>query len=189
MYQNQKMPTTFPQFIPPTSGPSSSPAGQDMTVYLDSAPYPEVSGGQYEPEALALLKESYAGALSELTAITAYVFQTSRMGENEAYANAALQIAIVEMMHLDMLGDAIETLGGVPSFDDGKTPWTAKNTPYPADLKSAIEGNIKAETGIIANYEKFARETTNPTVRALFERIAKDHRLHLKFFEGLQATV
>jgi len=182
------MPTTFPQFIPPTSGPTAHPTGPTMAVYVDAAPYPEVSGAP-NPETVAMLKEDYAGRDSELTAITQYVFQSGRTTDNDSYANAVLQIGIVEMMHLDMLADAIVALGGSPTFDNGKEYWAANNVNYASDLKGMIEANIQGEGAAIKSYENHAAKTTNPSVKALLARIIIDEKLHLKFFQELLATL
>lgn len=176
----------FPQFMPPTSGPTANPMGKKMVVPVDSAPYPEVTG-ERDLATVALLKEDYAGSGGEITAITQYVFQSGRVTDNDSYANGILQIAISEMMHLDMLGDAIVALGGNPSFDDGKKFWCASNVNYAMSYKDMLKANIAAETGAIASYEKHIKMTKNESVKALLSRIIEDEKLHLKFFEDLLA--
>jgi len=175
------MSDSFPQFLPVMSSESSHPKSPGMTVYVDSSPYPEVTGA-HDPETVAMLKEDYAGVHGELTAITMYVYQDGRSTENETFANSVLQIAIVEMLHLDMLGDAIVALGGSPSFDDGQNYWTANNVNYTADFKEMLRTDISAESTAIANYEKHAALTKNQSVKALLERIIEDEKLHLRFF-------
>jgi len=175
------MENSFPQFLPIHNSQTAHPKGHNMTVYIDSAPYPEVNGGP-DPETVAMLKDDYAGAKGELTAITQYVYQSGRSTDNDAFANSLLQIAIVEMTHLDMLGDAIVTLGGNPRFDDGHYYWNASNTNYASDIKEMLKANISAEKHAIESYTKHAELTKNPSVKALLERIAKDEKLHLRFF-------
>ena len=177
---------SYPQFLPVIPSHARNPEHSGMPVCVDSSPYPEVQGGR-DPRTVALLKDDYAGPKGELTAITQYVFQNGR-SENDAFANSVLQIAIVEMMHLDMLGDAIVALGGNPSFDDGQTYWCACNVNYASDLEEMLKANIAAERNAIASYEKHAALTCNESVKALLERIAKDEKLHLRFYtETLQS--
>ena len=156
------------------------PTRRSSLVLIDPAPYPEVTGSN-DPETVKMIKEDYAGSVSELSAITQYIFQNTTT-KDETFANAMLQIAIVEMTHLDMLGDAIETLGGTPSFDNGKIFWNASNVDYTQDPAGMLRANIKAESGAIASYEKHASLTKNASMSALFLRIAQDEKLHLKFF-------
>jgi bacterioferritin len=99
-----------------------------------------------------------------------------------------LQIAICEMMHLDMLGDAINALGGNASFDDGHYYWNASYTNYSSTLREMLSADISAEGTAIASYKKQISLTQNPSVKALLARIIKDEELHLQFFsEALNA--
>lgn len=182
------MNNTFPQFMPIMPEQTSNPSKSNMTVYIDSSPYPEVEGAP-NPATVALLKEDYAGVHGELTAITQYVFQNGRSTKNETFANSILQIAIIEMIHLDMLGDAIATLGGNPSFDNGQYYWNASNINYAADFREMLKADIAAERTAIANYTKHIALTNNPSVKALLMRIIKDEQLHLQFFTETLASV
>ena len=175
-----------PPVIPPVQA-NQPPRGHGgrSTLFVDPAPYPEVKnlGNDADNRAtVKMLKDDYAGADGELTAITTYVFQNIT-SEDETFANAMLQIAIVEMTHLDMLGDAIETLGGNPSFDDGEYYWNASNVDYTRTRAEQLRNNIKSEQGAIESYRAHAAATQNPTVRDFLLRIARDEQLHFKFFE------
>jgi bacterioferritin len=130
-----------------------------------------------------MLKEDYAGAVSEMTAVAQYIYQNILSTDNESFANAILQIAIVEMSHLDMLGDAILALGGNPTFGNGSVYWQPKSVNYARTLPEMLKANIEAESQAIANYESQASQTPNASVRALLERITQDEQLHLRFFQ------
>ena len=175
----ENMSNNYPQFMPVVS--KIGAGGARMTVYMDVSPYPEVKGGK-DAQAVALLKEDYAGMQGELTAVAQYVFQNGRASDNETFANSVLQIAIVEMMHLDMLGDAIVALGGEPEFDDGKYFWNAGYVNYSKGYADMLKADIAAEKTAIENYLKHAAAIKNDTVKALLERIVVDERLHLRFF-------
>jgi bacterioferritin len=129
-----------------------------------------------------MLKEDYAGAVSEMTAVSQYVYQNILSTDNESFANAILQIGIVEMSHLDMLGDAILALGGNPTFGNGSIFWQGKLVNYARTLPVMLRADIEAETQAIANYTRHSAKTTNASVRALLLRIIKDEQLHLRFF-------
>jgi bacterioferritin len=177
----------FPQFQPMMFSQAADSNGAEMTVYLDSSPYPEVTGTP-DPATVALLKDSYAGVHGELTAITMYIYQNATSANCGSFANAVLQIAICEMIHLDMLADAITTLGGIASFDDGQYYWNAGNIDYASSLREMLEADIAAERTAIDNYQKQISQTGNQSVKALLSRIVKDEALHFKFFsETLRA--
>ena len=172
------MPVTLAMSQSSANNPSS---GQGLTVYLDSEPYPTVGKGS-DPNTVRMLKEDYAGAVSEMTAVSQYVYQNILSTDNESFANAILQIGIVEMSHLDMLGDAILALGGNPTFGNGSIFWQGKLVNYARTLPEMLRADIEAETQAIANYTRHAANTTNASVRALLLRIIKDEQLHLRFF-------
>ena len=175
------MNNSFPQFMPVMPSQSENPDSSEMVVYMDSSPYPEVTG-EKDAATVAMLKEDYAGMKGELTAITLYVYQNSRIVKNESLSNSMLQIAISEMIHLDLLGDAIVALGGNPSFDNGKYYWNASYVNYTTNLKEMMKTNIASEKEAIASYEKHIALTNNESVKALLKRIIKDETLHLRFF-------
>jgi len=157
-------------------------SGQGLTVYLDSGPYPTVGQGS-DPDTVKLLKEDYAGAASEMTAVAQYTYQNILSADNDSFANAILQIAIVEMSHLDMLGDAILALGGNPTFGNGSIFWQPSSVNYSRTLPEMLMANINSESQAITNYEAHASQTANADVKALLERIVQDEQLHLRFFQ------
>lgn len=159
-------------------GPGIAP---EITVSVASTPYPTVTGGP-DPETVALLKEDYAGSISELTAVAQYIFQNISDIGNDAFSNAMLQIALVEMTHLDMIGDAIQALGGKASFDNGQYYWQAGKCNYADTMQGMLQADIESESGAISQYEKHASLTKNASVKALLHRIIMDEKLHLRFF-------
>jgi len=178
-------------YLPKPSEPLRGRSTGNFTVPFDPAPYPEVKKSHDDQDnraTVAMLKEDYAGAVSELTAITQYIFQNTT-AEDPAFANAMLQIAIAEMTHLDMLGDAIETLGGDPRYDDGRYYWNASYVDYARPRPDMLRANIKAETAAIQNYQTHAAATKNPTVRDFLLRIIRDEQLHLAFFNEQLAKI
>ena len=188
MNTKTNMPVTF---VMSQSSADSSTNAQGLTVYLDSEPYPTIDKGS-DPITVRMLKEDYAGAVSEMTAVSQYIYQNILSTGNESFASAILQIGIVEMSHLDMLGDAIMALGGNPSLGNGSIFWNGKLVNYARTLPEMLRANIEAETQAIASYERHAANTTNTSVRALLKRIIKDEQLHLRFFRetlaGLTGT-
>lgn len=154
-------------------------------VPIKSAPYPDVKTTTPDSETVQVIKKVRTGAGGELSAIAMYLYQNNRVTNDDAIANAMLQIALVEMMHLDMLGDAIQAIGGKPTFDDGKHYWSAEDVNYADDIIGMVKADIRAEGGAIAGYEWGISRARNEDVRALFRRIIADERQHLRFFKDL----
>jgi len=173
--------------------PPVVPLAQNVNVpriQLDPRPYPEVrratpaeGGAEMDASDVIRLQQDYAGRGGELSAITLYIFQNTTT-DDVAFANALLQIAITEMTHLDMLGDAIRTLGGTAEFKSSPDGyWSAANINYATDREGMLRAAIAAETGAISAYNAHAAATRNPTVRDFLLRIADDEKLHLVFFQ------
>jgi bacterioferritin len=181
--------THMPVTLAMSQSSADSPTnGQGLTVYLDSAPYPTVGKGS-DPNTVKMLKEDYAGAVSEMTAVAQYIYQNILSTDYESFANAILQIAIVEMSHLDMLGDAILALGGNPTFGNGSIFWQPSSVNYSRTLPEMLMADINSESQAIVNYESHASQTTNSDVKALLERIVQDEQLHLRFFQETLASL
>ena len=80
-------------------------------------PYPEIRVEGKNIEYAKLLMEIYAGKISEDTAIHLYIFEHLSLEKKyEYYAKILVQIAIVEMKHLNILGELIKLLGIEPEF-------------------------------------------------------------------------
>lgn len=160
-----------------------------LVVFMDPAPYLDVTG-ECDPDVVALLKQDYAGSDGELTAILGYIYQNIVTGDsNPSFSNALMMIAKVEMTHLDMLGDAIQTLGGSARFGDGRHYWQASVVNYADSIDAMLKANIDSESAAIASYEKQAEQVKNPSVSALLLRIAEDEKLHLRFFRDTLANM
>lgn len=171
--------------ISSTKSNDSPNKGAASLVSLDTTPYPDVNQALPDPETVEVIKGVRTGSGGEFTAIAQYIYQNNRITNNEAFTNAMLQIALVEMMHLDMLGDAIQALGGKPTFDDGKYYWQAGEVNYADTLVDMLKADIASEEGAIADYERAITMTQNEEVKALFRRIIEDEKQHLRFFREM----
>ncbi|MEG1499701.1 MAG: hypothetical protein RR400_01335, partial [Clostridia bacterium] len=86
-------------------------------ILKTEVPYPEIVGAIYSPETIRLLKNLYASRGGEFTAIATYFYQHIVLAPfNEEISKLFEQISMVEMMHLELLGEAIVSFGGDPTF-------------------------------------------------------------------------
>jgi rubrerythrin len=131
--------------------------------------------------------ESYKGAngCSELDTIHMYITQEAMF---EELGEMMMGIAMVEMKHLDKLGDLIMDLGGSVTGrnDTDKVKYGA--TPAEA-VRIAIEGEKSAIRGYEAILDKVAPLPPNDTTRytlALVAKLIADERFHITLFETWQ---
>lgn len=137
-----------------------------------------------------ILLEDYAGAVSELTAINLYVYQhviSEKIFKH--YADMIRSISIVEMKHLELLGETIKLLGVKPVFVSSFAPsgqlWTASYVDYTDHILDMILQDIESEKKAIAKYEEHIGLINDKYIIKLLERIIMDEKLHVKIFNQL----
>ncbi len=153
--------------------------------YCLSLPYPEVEG-KIDNGTLALLMQSYGGKGGELSAISQYMYEDILFGKDEKETTEQIKgIAICEMKHFELLGEAITTFGGEPLFSGAYRFWSGSFLNYSKDLPSLIAYNINSEENAINEYEKIISCTDNDSLKRLIGRIIMDEQLHITIFENM----
>lgn len=153
-------------------------------------PYPKVTVNRPNRKYARILLKVYAGRTSEFTATSQYVYQNILLEEeNPEVAAQILCIAVVEMRHMDMLGDVIRQLGELPRLGnyigDSFVYWTAKNVYFNTVLKNILLKNISDEKKAIADYERAIALIDDPEIDALIKRIIMDEEKHIDIFSAL----
>ncbi|NLY49389.1 MAG: bacterioferritin [Firmicutes bacterium] len=152
------------------------------------APYPEVRVAAPNPAYAQLLLEDYAGMVSELTAINQYLYHHFVLEPvNEEVAELLECISLVEMYHLELLGEAILKLGVDPRYwtlQSGNSTcyWDASFVFYGTSLCDRLTADIASEWAAIANYREHQRRINDPYVEELLERIILDELHHIQLF-------
>ncbi|MCI9279998.1 MAG: hypothetical protein HFJ02_04290 [Bacilli bacterium] len=162
-----------------------------MQVKVD-IPYPEVKVSSKNIKLAKEILSSYAGPISEDTAIHNYIFQYLIL-ENEEIKSILKEIAIVEMHHLEILGELVKKLGLTPlylSVNNDKTKWfSGEYVTYEKELKNILLDNIRNEELAIKNYEKIIIQTDDEYVKYILKRIILDEKMHIQVFMKLYSQV
>ncbi len=142
----------------------------------------EVKPGEgVEPE---WFYEVYRGTnnFSELTAINQYISQEALFDD---IGELMMGIALVEMKHMDKLGDFILALKG-----DVTQEYDTKYVAYGKSAREAVQLGVESETNTIAEYNKIVKKVKalpeNKTTVTAFQLLAKliaDEALHLSLFQ------
>ncbi len=153
----------------------------------NNKPYPKVMVERPNLEYASILLESYAGEISEDTAIHLYLYQSLI---SEECKDILLKISEVEMHHLYLLGETIALLGikpiyGIINQDKIIRLWNAGNVNYNTSLKEILEIDINAEKQAINNYQCYLKIIKDKYIIKLIERIIEDEEIHLKIFKQL----
>lgn len=135
-----------------------------------------------------MLYDNFAGEEGELTAVMQYIYEHIELKRYDNFSKILLNIAIEEMHHLDLLGDLIKKLGGIPYYiNKENSAWSGKNVKYHfTSVYEMLTYNIKSEKRAIDNYKEAIKLTQNKSVRDLLERIILDEQTHLEIFNRLR---
>lgn len=155
--------------------------------YRVSDPYPEIRVVGQNPYYAQILIDDYAGRVSETTAIMQYVhhhMQMEKLPGWQEVADLEEGISIIEMEHLEMLGETVILLGGVLRFHDSQLqPWTPLYIEYlDFDPCAQLRADIKSEYDAILNYQAHIQMIQDPYIQALLARIIKDEEHHIQLF-------
>lgn len=154
-------------------------------------PYPEIEGAVASPTTVQILKNLAFGKMGELGGILTYIFQSNIADKTDDDLGELFEeIAITEMVHLNLIMHAITLFGGTPKYENENgvffnTAWLD----YSTKLKDMLEHNIAGEQQAIANYGEAIKRVNNDSLKQLFNRIIKDEQLHLNVFTHLKDSV
>lgn len=158
--------------------------------YHAKNPYPIPRVEKENREYGYLLLQDYAGEVSEDTAIHLYFYQYFiKQNKDPELAEALKKIAIVEMHHLELLGETILLLGVDPKYRIKGTPfqqdifWNASYVNYEQRTKALLEVNMASERKAIQNYMLHRKIIKDPYIQQLLTRIIEDEEVHLKIFK------
>lgn len=152
------------------------------------SPYPEVKVEVPNVYYARLLMEDHAGLVSELSAITQYLYHHQLlMPKYRDVAELLDCIAQVEMKHMELLGEAIVKLGGRPKYGVKQTGgirwWKGEDIYYGYDLCDMLSADIEGEKEAIAQYQKHIEMIDDRFIKKLLARIIEDEREHIRLLK------
>ncbi|MCI8292167.1 MAG: rubrerythrin family protein [Hespellia sp.] len=154
-------------------------------------PYPPIQVSKKNQAYADLLSVDYCGSVSELSAITQYINNESRLSDSKcSMAKTLLGIAVAEMMHLQKLGQLIVLLGGkldfVAKYRNGRQQmWTPEYLAIPENVGKMLLSDIEAERAAVNQYRMHIKMIEDPCVNAVLHRIIKDEEYHIMLLQAL----
>lgn len=132
-----------------------------------------------------LLSKAFSSCGSETTAVLQYVFQHYVIPD-EDIANILGKIARTEMIHHELLGEAIVKCGETPYYTNGfGGDYTTKCVYESSNLTDMLLQNINDEKAAIEYYEAIKPKLSNDNLKAMIDRIALDEVIHVDTFTKL----
>jgi bacterioferritin len=155
--------------------------------YMAEVPYPSIrvmGPNKYYAE---ILKDDYAGKISEFSAISQYLYGDFISNNNKEISKLFENVAIIEMLHLEILADLIMQLGEDPIYTGGYTDsnryWNSSYVFYGNNIKDQLEFSIKIEKEAINAYLKSIELIKDKYIVEILRRIILDEEVHIKLFE------
>lgn len=155
---------------------------------IAQTPYPSVKDLTCDTLSARILSPAYATSCGELNSVLQYIYQSFVFNHagDENTAELLKSIAIAEMIHIDLLGNALINLGAQPIFTfQPPVPfnfYSTKFVAYSNRFSAMLEDDIIAEKHAIESYKKMLCKLKNEKVAALVARLIEDEELHLKAF-------
>ena len=155
---------------------------------IAQSPYPSVKDFTCDPRSARILASAYASSCGELNSTLQYMYQSFvfNHANEEQTAQLLKSIAIAEMIHIDLLGNALINLGAQPIFTfQPPVPfnfYSTKFVAYSSRFAEMLEDDIIAERHAIADYNKMLCKLKDERVSQLVSRLIEDEELHLQAF-------
>ncbi|MFZ5354379.1 MAG: ferritin-like domain-containing protein [Bacillota bacterium] len=156
-------------------------------IYSDPSPYPEIKAEEQNPYYVQLLMDDYAGIISEFTAINQYLYHYFYFREIDKELGELLEnVAIIEMLHMEILAELIIKLGGSPiirgSHSTCSNYWNGSFIYYGIHLCDRLKADIDAEYKAVKVYKEHIKKIDDPHIKSILERIILDEMVHIKLF-------
>lgn len=154
-------------------------------IYMVSLPYPKINiegkCSKYEK----IILQNYAGETSELTSVNQYMYSKIFLFKNyPEIAKTLLGISLVEMNHLNILGNLAFELGADPRYwiktKSKNKYWNSKFISYEQSPKEIIKENIENEKKTISQYKKSISLISDKNITSILNRIMLDEIFHIK---------
>ena len=125
------------------------------SIYYANEPYPEAMVEGKNLYYAEILMDDYAGAESEMTSVTQYMYNSFYLGKTYiVLADMWKEIAFSDMNHMALLADAIILLGGNPVFRGAVSNvgsyWSGSYPYYGTDLYTQLSVNISSKNQAIS---------------------------------------
>lgn len=167
----------------------------DIKALTADLPYPSLSALTPDKKQVDLLFTAYAAPTSELTAILQYVYHAMQFEKADMYdvSHALISMAISEMHHLHLLGQAIIRMGGDPEFvyncNGRRNFYSTSAVTYSTDPCQMIINDITGENGSIEEYKHILDALDGAPLSALISRIIMDEELHLATLKNIYSEL
>ena len=137
---------------------------------------------------LVLFCKTYAGDIKRFKILKASI---DKFNTDNIFSEVLKKIAMVEMKHLELLGETIKLLGLDPKFKFIDKPcfkityWNSSFINYDTNIKDMLISDIEIEKEAIKNYKYHISIINDKYIKKLLYRIIEDEEKHIECFNYL----
>lgn len=148
---------------------------------FETKKYTQISNASCDCKTVRILKRLLSGRYGSLTGINSYLFQNIISSQiNNNLAKTLNELSLEELLHASLIGNAIQSFGGMPRFSNGQgTFWSARNVNYETNQNQFIRNNILREECAIKELEQAILQVSNQSLISLLKEIILDKQSHI----------
>lgn len=159
--------------------------------YSSDKAYPSIHIEEENNELGTMLLECYAAELSELSSVTRYSYLNIVLdNEYEEIKEIYRGLSIVELHHMNMIGELIKQLGVMPRYyhknKNNITMWNGNYVPGKYDMESTLLDSIQHEKDMINKYNSIIERVDHIVIKEVLSRIIMDEVIHISLLEELK---
>lgn len=161
-----------------------------MNPIREEIAYPSTDNLSVDCNAAAVIAPAYASPMgSEFGAVSQYIYHMLQFRHQKMpeYGDLMEGIAITEMKHMALLGEALLSLGVDPVMTACPPRrcnfFNTSCVSFSCTPQKMLLDDISAEMGAIEEYRRMLCRLENEQVAALIQRIVMDEQLHVKILK------
>lgn len=157
-------------------------------ISLENKKYPTIKSLRKNSYYSGILKNLYAGSEGECIVFLQLKYQTYILKNFYAEIVSLLEeIAKTELLHQQLLADAILMSGGDPTYSNSQNKWIGgRQIDYVKDIKQIISFDIELKEKIIIDYKIAIAKIDNIEIKKLLASILQDEEIHLRKLKKVQ---
>ena len=144
--------------------------------------YPKLKMLAHNSYYQGILQNLFCGSEGEVVAILQLSYQKSLLCFHQSPLSKIItSILQHDQKHIELLSDAIMTLGGNPMYYNNQKKFLSlRQIDYLSNPQSMLRADIELKEKTIIDYKVAISKISNTNLKMYLERIVQDEKLHLK---------
>lgn len=157
-------------------------------ISLENKKYPTINSLIKNSYYCGILKNLYAGSEGECVVFLQLKYQIYILKNFRAEIACLLEeIVKTELLHQQLLANAILMSGGDPTYANSQNKWLGgRQIDYVKDIKQIISYDIEIKEKVVIDYKIAIAKIDNVEIKKLLASILQDEEIHLRKLKNIQ---